>query len=294
MTQAMTLPEKGDILPPFTPGVLPGILDSEYHRHDGMSSHRLGSLADGNCPAQLRYDMLNPEDATDDRNMGTAVHTALLEPDLLEAKVVRGLQIPKRSKADKETWASFEMEHHGKIILPFKMYDKMGEMIRMVRDHKGLSKLLDMPGDTELTVAGPCPVTGVPTQIRIDKYIPQIGTFLDLKTVAGKFGSRPNPRRFKSDLGKYGYHRQGRVYTDIGEQQGLIADHYVIGVIQKDPPHFVYLRRLDEQALDIGGIELEQPRRQFAECWDSGEWPDYGTDIEDITVEDWRLRKHGY
>jgi len=294
MTTTIVLPEKGEVLPPFAPGIYPGILDKVYHAHDGASSHRLGTLADGNCPAQLRYDMLNPEDSTDDKNMGTATHTAVLEPEDLEKKVVRGLQIQKRSKVDKETWAHFEMEHYGKIILPFKKFDAMMEMEKKVRAHPGLARLLAMAGDTELTVAGECPLTGVPTQVRLDKYIPELKMILDLKTVAGKFGSRPNPIRFKRDLGNYGYHRQGHIYEKIAVQQGLEVEHYVIAVVQKDPPHFVYLVRLDEQALEIGGIELEQAQRIFAECWENNDWPDYGEGITDITVEDWRLRKHGY
>ena len=60
----------------------------------------------------------------------------------------------------------------------------------------------------------------------------------------------------------------------------------------KNPPHLIKVAELDELALEIGRERNAFAREVFRDCTESGVWPDYGDDIETISLPAYEVRRH--
>src|SRR3546814_1967815 len=84
------------------------ISNDDYHAGPGISKSHLDSIAPelGQAPLHYWHKYVNPEreraEPTAAMVLGTAIHTAILEPDLLNQTVVAGLDIPRRSNRSEE------------------------------------------------------------------------------------------------------------------------------------------------------------------------------------------------
>ncbi len=88
----------------------------EYHAGPGVSKSDLDLIA--RSPAHYRAQKAAPREATPAMIIGSAFHTATLEPEKFDLEfAVAPEGIDRRTKAGKEEWAAFEAASAGKTVL---------------------------------------------------------------------------------------------------------------------------------------------------------------------------------
>lgn len=119
--------------------------NDEYHAAPGVSKSHLDLIAQ-KSPRHYWHRYLNPDRTPDEKTVfmkrGTATHIAILQPELFEKLVVRGLDCDKRSKENKEKWAAFELEHADKTIITKDAWDNILPLRDYVWAHPEAARLL--------------------------------------------------------------------------------------------------------------------------------------------------------
>ena len=257
------------------PGVYDNISNEEYHASEGLSASGLKLLA--RSPAHYKYSV---REETPAMRKGTAVHTAVFEPERFAASYVIAPDVDKRTKAGKEAWA--ELEASGKIVLSAKEYETTQAMGDAVRNHR-LAGPLVMDGKAEQSVYWRQPVTiggenreytEILCKCRPD-YVKELGegyVIVDLKTT-----SDARPLRWgKSAYWDYGYHIQAAHYM-IGMESatGERAREFVFIVAESESPYGVLVYKTPTLTLMRGYEENEELYKVYAGCNKADLWPCY-------------------
>jgi exodeoxyribonuclease VIII len=240
--------------------------------------------------AHARYQLLHPSDPTPAQEMGTATHTAMLEPKRFQrtyAAAPEGLD--KRTKAGKASWA--KLVASGRTILRAEEYDHIDGMSAAIWAHPVASELLSGEGANELSIvwdehlkAGP-----VRCKARVDRLTYHEGwpTVVDLKKTRDA-----SPRNFIWDIGRYGYHIQIAMYLRALEAATEPMERrFIILAVEDEPPHGIVDYELDAQSLAEAQGQLFDCLEQWAECVASDEWPGYPPKIHGVTLPEKYWRK---
>lgn len=263
------------------PGLYPGINAFEYHRWAGASQSRLKVIRD-QSPAHLRWQMDNPRPSTPAQEIGAAVHTAVLEPDLFTGLYVQGIEGDGRTKPVKEARAQLEADHPNSTVLTAKDYVTCLAVRDSVAAHPHAKALLG--GEHETSAVWQDEDTGVLCRGRFDAR--GMGAITDVKTTRDA-----SPDRFPYDFAKYGYHIQGNHYLRGDNTLGGDANTFVIVAVEKEPPYCVAVYQVDAKALYDGRRELDILLQRWAECAASGIWPGYSTDVVTIDLPAYEVKK---
>lgn len=278
-TDTLTIPEIG---------VYPNVPAEEYHAWPCVSNSLLGQLS--KSPLHAKYAMDNGYEATEAQKLGTAAHTAILEPHLFEQEYRRGPDARTNSNEWKEAEAQADAD--GYTIIKPEQYDHARLMAARVYDHPAAAELLAAKGINELSVRWE--KNGIPCKMRIDRGTKHAGysTILDVKTTTD--ASR---EAFQKSVQRYGYYRQGAFYLDglqaIDIHQGREPAHrrYIIIAVESTPPYGVGVYELDDEAIRFGRDHERYGYRsllgEFVRCKKAGHWPSHNEDIESLSLPRW-------
>jgi hypothetical protein len=250
------------------------IPNAEYHRdRSGVSCSQLKKLvrSAAHFDAALKAP---PEDSTGSQNIGTALHTAILEPHLLDDSIVRWEGGTRKGKE----WDRFDAANPGKIIFKPAEYASVIGMRDAILNyelpnHPGMT-LGEMisKGDAEKTIYWRDDETGIMCKIRVDLMLAPLVTF-DLKTVGD---SRPDAF-LKTQALKLDYDMQAAMYfTGVKAFTGLDLPFCFISV-ETDFPHGVWLHETAPgmQFFENGMRKFRYALRTLKKCRETGIWPIY-------------------
>jgi hypothetical protein len=221
---------------------------------------------------------------------GTAVHTAVLEPHLLDQQYQLEPQQPadnaakvwRSTKAYKEARA--EMIASGGLTLTMDEFDSC----HWIRDNVAKDPIGEMiaatAGGTEWSVKGEG------RKIRPDVLCPTANSIVDLKT--SSFSSRFSFAKQAYDLG---YYMGAPYYLDcmgMEENQPGVFDHYVFLVIPTDQPHEVYTYTLDSDSMEQGRHDYRRLLAQWRECEANSIWPAGPGAIQEIRIPQYGIDFH--
>ncbi|MBU2249286.1 MAG: PD-(D/E)XK nuclease-like domain-containing protein [Gammaproteobacteria bacterium] len=277
--------------PLFASGIYPDVPFDMYLALPAVSRSQLAVLAQGQTPAHLRYEMDHPPTPTRAMTTGTAVHTAILEPDQYGSQFVPGLDRAKRSNADKQAWAEYEKQIGSAQILSLDEWDQVAAMANAARRYPPLVNILDMDHWTETTllfdavVAGRDQMHTIQCKARPDIYIPEIKTLVDIKTT-----DNASLDAFQRSIERYGYHWQAGFYTNALLSLEEMVEHFVVVAIEKKPPYLCAAYRMDPAVVMAGWDELQEPLRRYAEAKHLDTWSGYSDQIEDAQLPPWKMR----
>jgi len=268
------------------PGIYPGVPMAEYHRWPGVNFSKLKLFE--RSPAHAREEMLHPKESTDAQALGTAVHSAVLEPDRFAVEYVVGLERGRKSKIDKNVWAEFEAKHPEALILDVADSEVCRGISAAVWAHPVMRELLTSKGASEVCVVWDDEATGLRCKARIDRLgvVGGWSIVADLKT-AGDGLTDASPGGFSTACARYLYHVQ--------------AAHYLAGVralhdrerkfwhlaCEKSAPFACAVYELSEGALAQGEQQRQRWLHRFAECERTGAWPGYPTHIQPLDLPRW-------
>jgi hypothetical protein len=226
------------------------LTNDEYRKVKAWSKSDLDLIS--KSPALVEWVRNAPVDKDICPNLGTAVHSAVLEPDLFSSEYARLPNIDMRSKAGKDAADSInrEIAASGKIALDSSTYNQVIAMRDSVLAHPVARTLFTSEGVSEVSIFGE--INGVKVKCRPDRIVDEsvLGRHIiaDLKTTA-------DIDKFNWSVRDYRYHVQDSFYSEIYEQLKGHAPQFlfvVVGVKRVFGRHPVRVFELPQFAKDKG------------------------------------------
>jgi len=246
--------------------------DEEYHAGEGVSKSKLWTL-DTKTPFHARFGAKKESTAF---AIGKAAHCAILEPDELEQRYTKGPDARRNSNEWKH--AEDFANHHGTTLLKPDDYDTA----MMIRDLSATVPELELMRQGETIVETSAyhvdEETGVLVKTRPDLYNVNHRLIGDIKNMADA-----SPEGFMRDVGKFGYHVQHPMYSEVWEEgSGFKVDGFFFIVFEKSNPPMVAVYELEAAAIAEGYARYRRALKTYAECLKADEWPGYETGVKQI------------
>ena len=252
----------------------PGLTNEAYHALKAVSPSQIKVL--GRSPLHyfdrfLAEDRVKPE-PTPAMLKGTALHTAVLEPELWDSTIaVPPHSFDRRTKVGKELAAEFERESAGKIVLSPEDADEVRRMADAVRSHPAAGFLLELPGRREASYTWTDPETGLECKTRPDWHSEDRRIVVDVKTC------RDSSRvEFAKAISNLDYHVQA-----AWNQTALEAEQFLTIAVENERPYAVAVYPASGALIAAGQRRIDAAMTILAECWKSGRWPGYGDLVQE-------------
>ena len=268
------------------PGRYEHIPEETYHREwEALNASTLGYLK--RSPLYCKWRMEHPDVGTPATDFGSAVHTAVLEPETFSERYILEPQCPPEYKP--RGWhnrteykeAKADLHERGFKLLSQKALDGCRTITDRIYDTPGeIREILAAKSGTEVSYVAD--VRGVRRKVRPDIEVADASMVVDLKTSRCAL---PGP--FERSIYQYGYHRSKDFYLDTMNHVTGVFEHYLFLVVENTPPYEVALYDLDPAATALGAREVVELEALYRKCMDSGEWPGYPTNIQTIGVPNW-------
>lgn len=274
------------------PGIHRDVPMAEYLAQPYMSASGLGLL--NRSPLQYRHALTEPQRVTPALERGTALHMAVLEPLLYEARyAVAGtcdvlLASGKRKgepcgngglflHADLGWLCGVHVKSVGEGLDTSReiLSPEQGAAVAGMRDavlaHPRARSLFEGRGEIEVTVVWDDPETGVRCKARPDRLVERAGMLVDVKT-----SRDASPQQFPRLAENLGYFRKVAFYRRGLREVGWPYQCAAVLAIEPDAPFDLapYLIN-DEQALDSAVPEIDRLLRLYRTCSDTDTWPGY-------------------
>lgn len=261
------------------------LTNEQYHAHPAISRSALSYIARSPRHYWARYvdPEAKPEAPTPAMQFGTAVHTAVLEPELFVENYDVGPSASKLTKAWKEAAAACEAE--GKSLVTQEEFDLIEGIRHSLWLHPSARRALESPGSNEATYIAKCPVSKLQLKARADR-ITDSGWVVDLKTTQD--ASAPE---FARSVAKFGYHLQAAFYLHVIEAAtGKRPKGFLFVAVEKARPFAVQVFRASSLMLEQGTKEMFQHLDTLAHCLKEDQWPSYSDGLVDLDLPAWARR----
>jgi len=255
--------------------------NNEYHA-DKTKISKSGLDKIDKSPEHFLYAQNNPKDPTPAMIFGTAVHTAILEPDKFDSEI---LTLPPdckgRSKAAIEAKEIFMIENAGKTILDLEKRNQVKEIRDKVYSVPAAKKYLS-EGHAELSYYWQDPDYKVDCKCRPD-MIREGHVLVDIKTTEDA-----SLRSFQKSIANFRYHVQAAFYTDgVSQVTGQKFDKFVFIAVEKTPPYGVAIYAIDDASMDAGRFEYKRNLETYLKCKTKNSWPGYSDKLQPINLPSW-------
>lgn len=237
------------------------------------------------------------DEPTSPMKLGTAIHTALLEPSKFKS---RYLQIPadapkKPTKTQLEAkkpsddtviaiewWKKFREEAGDRELLDADDWDRCKKIHAAVRKNPSAQAIMET-GESEVVIVWEDPIEGILCKGRIDWLSTVI---LDLKST-----DSARPDDFAKKVVNYEWHVQAAWYAD-GLKYATGEDlPFVFGAIEKDEPFASAFYVAQGNTIEIGRELYRRRLNRVAKCKATGDWPGYANEITAIQLPSWAAKE---
>jgi hypothetical protein len=279
----------------MTPGIYE-MSNHDYHKVSGLSCSAFKELL--RSPAHYQYYLKERIEPTKFMNRGTAIHTAILEPEKFETEIIVEPEFaPKKpstlqrqaKKPSPETvnaikfWDDFAEKAQGKTVIS---HDDLGLVAGMAEGVKGCEAAVNLlsSGFPELSVFATDPQHGFLWKARPDWLTPA-GACVDVKKCQDA-----SPQGFQKQIGGYGYHIQAALYMQVLTwATGKEHNRFFFIAIEEKPPHCCAVFELDYASLDAARLKIQRGAALYADCLKNDKWPGYSGEIQTTGAPRWAL-----
>ena len=240
-----------------------GLTNNEYRQQRGISKSDLDLIHQS--PALLEWARNAPSVGSDEVELGTHVHCAVLEPDVF-AGTYRKAPAGGRTAADKARVEAFA-EHckaSGKICLDVDTYDMVIAMRDSIMAHPTARDLLTGDGISESSIFGE--LEGVRVKCRPDRLIRERNILVDVKKV-------DDIRHIARSIQEFRYYVQAAFYSDIYEQLTGHKPRFIfvaVGQRRSIGRHPVRVFELDQSDIEDGRQEYMEDLERVREMEEFG------------------------
>lgn len=259
--------------------------NDEYHSGPGISKSHLDAIA-GKSPLHYWHKYINPErkrnPPTPAMIMGSAVHSAILEPDLFPSEYVESPGFDRRTKNGKADAEAFEQANAGKVVLGPDDYATCLAVRDAVHRHPVASGLLH-GGKAEQSFYAVDEETGELIKCRTD-YLHDSGAMIvDVKTT-----DDASPSGFGKSAANYRYPMQTAWYNHVLDTAfGEHPANWVFLAVEKEPPFAIGIYVTEADQVERAAIAARENLLRIAECKRSGRWDDYGITPQGLLLPAW-------
>lgn len=254
----------------------------EYSAIEALSISRLKELR--RSPQHYAYRLNHPKESPA-LVLGTATHTAVLEPERFSTQfAVWSRRSDKTGNLCPRTgqwWEAFEAENVGKTIITADDYALATQMQAAVRSNPLAMRYLEA-GDPEVTMQWL--LDGRPCRGRVDWLTRVDG----VPHVVGLKTSR-DCRLFKfgNQAAQLGYHLQWGFYFDAFKAIKENEPRMIEIVVESDAPHAVAVYSIPQDIIDQGRDEYQELMLRLAECESTGHFPGPQEHEEPLSLPSW-------
>lgn len=239
-------------------------------------------------PAHFEYYMNNPKEETASMKFGTAIHTALLEPEEFKKDYVclKKAMLPNpdkdmRNAQNKEFKANFDADNEGKIIFTETEWNKINTMIKNVMKLPLAEKLLEEATfEPEASYYFKLPEYGWKGKIRVDYRSKVLPIFMDVKT-----SKDTSINGFRKEWGNYDYALQiAYYYTYLSQFEDIDPQDIYILAVGNTPPYLSALFHITEEELEYGMQLMNVALNRLKVCEELGYFPGVEVSLFDPTT----------
>jgi hypothetical protein len=267
----------------FELGIRSRVPFAEYMALPALSISRLKEI--GRSPQHYLHRLTVPKESAALR-LGTAAHTAVLEPERFERQFAvwerRSEKTGNLCPRNGQYWDAFLAENPGKTIITADEHALAVAIQRAVRAHPVASRYLES-GDPEVSLTW-TREDGRPCRARID----WLTTIDGLPLIVGLKTSRDcRHMPFGAQAAKLGYHMQWAWYYDGFGAIKPAEPKVVEIVVESDAPHAVAVYSIPNDILLQGRDDYELLLAKLNECEATGEFPGPNEVEEPLTLPTW-------
>lgn len=235
-----------------------GLTNAEYRAQRGYSKSDLDYIHQS--PALLEWARNAPSVGSDEVELGTHVHCAILEPDVF-ASTYRKAPAGRSTQADRARFDAFlaSCKSSGKIALDADTYDMVIAMRDSIMAHPTARELLTSPGVSESSIFGE--LEGVRVKCRPDRLIRERNILVDIKKV-------DDIRHIARSIQEFRYYVQAAFYSDIYEQWAGHKPRFIfvaVGERRSIGRHPVRVFELEQAWVDAGRQEYRDDLERVRE-----------------------------
>lgn len=255
--------------------------NEEYHSSPGVSRSSLWTIH-SRTPAHYKYGERKAKDG-DALAIGTAIHTAILEPEEFLHRIFRG-PADRRGNKWAEACSAARLSGCDEILR-----DGDFEMVLRIRDSAAKNSTLNAlrRGLVIESSAFYEETDGTILRCRPDGYHPSSELMVDIKSTADA-----SEAGFASSVARYGYHVQDPYYSDVWQAAGGgNVSGFIFLAFEKEPPYLVADYELDMTAQDEGRRIYKSALEKYRQCMASGEWPGYASGPKTLSLPRWAAPK---
>jgi hypothetical protein len=216
--------------------------------------------------------------------LGTATHSALLEPEAFDREYVIAPDFGdcrfRENKARKAAWLA---ENAGKKPLAPEDFAAIRGMSAAVRAHPEVAPLLAR-AQTEVTIRWQDPTTGLECKGRVDGFVEAAGVRLvfDLKTT-----DDASPFAFGRSCASYSYHVQAAFYEAGFAALGRPLDAFLFVAVEKAAPYASAVYQLSPRAEAKGRKIVARSMATLLAAFEADSWPAYPQQITELDLPAW-------
>lgn len=248
----------------------------EYHRYPAISKSGLDLIE--RSPAHFRY--REPSETTRPMEIGTAIHTAILEPDRFSHDYLLLRDVTDRRASE---YRQAIKVHDSANVLTGDEADKVSGMQESVYANTSARALLESEGYNELSAFATDPETGLLLKCRFD-LLTHGGIGVDLKKTQDV-----RPEKFSRSVYDYRYHVQDAFYSYVFAlaSGGVQLQAFKILAVEERMPHISQVYQLDSEAKAEGNRAFRRNLETYAKCFESGDWHGYNIESELLSLPTW-------
>jgi hypothetical protein len=282
-------------------GIYENMSNNEYHAAPGISATGLKLFARSPLHYWAAYLDPNrePREETPALRLGTAIHTAVLEPERFTEEYVTvpadaprrptSAQLNAKNPSDDtvaaiEWWKAFDEANAAKTVISADDFSTCDAISQRLRAHPA-AQVLFKSGVAEQSFFWTDADTGVVCKCRPDWLI--LGTaIVDLKSTTDASATG-----FSRAVYNYEYHLQAAWYLDgIRSCVTDAPSAFIFAAFEKDAPHAVAFYNADPDMIELGRREYRRRLSIYAECLKSNTWPGYPASITNLSLPAWVLK----
>jgi exodeoxyribonuclease VIII len=207
-----------------------------YHSHDSISASGLKTIAQYG----IEYYLTQTHAESEAMKLGTAIHTAILEPDtFFDIYEVMTEKFDLRTKLGKAKKLEFDEKAKGKIVLQKDHYDVVKNLMKRLDTNSLAQKYIK--GEKELSHY--LEYEGMPVRVRPDVINHVEGFIADIK----KTRLTASDKDFTKTVRQFGYHIQAAFYMDM-----LEVDTFRFIVCEDKAPYTIVVHALCDESIEKG------------------------------------------
>lgn len=281
------------LIPPTTPrqptpapgpGMYENVDPKEYHAWAAWNNSTL-QQADGRTPRHMHdYLQQADEDPTPAKSLGTAIHTAILEPHTFSQRYVRRpADLNRKTNEGKAWWEELCQKYGADRILDEDAFETIQAAATAAWKHPTLGPVLKSAAGREVSLVWVDPETGLLCKGRYDLGSKDKAQMIDIKTTEDA-----SPEAFSKSIDTYGYHMQAAHLLNGVKALGGSDLDYCLAAFEKSRPYEAAMYYLDQESIEIGQRHIRRLLTMTAECLAANRWPGYPPEYRTIGVPTWR------